>query len=272
MSAGIARTLAQKGGSMTDKAPPGVITRRVKLATYDGQTIDAHVTEPDRPGPWPGIVFGQEAMGFNEFGRSVAERAAAAGYVTITPDYYRGGGPSRPDDYSDFTEVMTAIGELDFVAATHDVMAGADWLRTHPQVDHSRIVAWGYCTGGTLAMLATALDRRLAAAVWFFPSQPVFEALTPKRPTHPMDLMWNIACPVLVIYGEADPIMPPELLAELRKRLEQWRVEHEVKLYPGASHAFAAPAPHMHHAEAAAASWQDAMSFLERRLAEAADR
>ncbi|MDB5700832.1 MAG: hypothetical protein JWL66_1031, partial [Sphingomonadales bacterium] len=114
-------------------------TSTVILRTFDGVEISAFVTEPDTPGPHPAIVFGAEAMGLNKFGRRVASDMAALGYVTITPDYYRGGGPSQPDNYSDFSEVMVAIGALDFRSATYDVLSGADWLRGQPQVDAARV-------------------------------------------------------------------------------------------------------------------------------------
>jgi hypothetical protein len=59
--------------------------------------------------------------------------------------------------------IMGGIDALDFAAGTHDILA--------------------------------VLDRRLAAAVRFFPSQPTFPELTPKRPVQPADLLWNVACP-----------------------------------------------------------------------------
>ncbi len=237
-------------------------TRDIELTGRDGGRIPAFVTEPVGPGPYPAVVFGAEAMGPNAFGRQVAADLAALGYVTITPDYYRGTGPSKPDDYTDFTEVMAAIGDLDFRRATFDLLAGADWLRAQPNVDATRVATWGYCTGGTLSLLAACLDRRMAAAVLFFPSQPMFEELTPKRPSHPMDLVWALTCPVQVIYGDADPIMPADRLAELRRRLEQWNIAHDIRIHPGAGHAFSAPAPHMHNADAATASWRQATEFL----------
>ena len=248
-------------------APAGVKTRTLTLHTYDGQQTTAFVAEPDRPGRHPAIVFGQEAMGMNTFNRKVAVDMAAQGYVTIVPDYYRGVGPSKPDDYTDFSEVMVAIGALDFRQATYDVMAGTDWLRAQSHVDPERIAVWGYCTGGTLAMMAAALDRRLGAAVLFFPSQPKFEQIDAKHPAHPVDMVWNIACPVLVIYGDQDHIMPPELLAELRGNFAQWKIENEIHIYPGAGHAFSAPAPHMHNAEAATRSWTVASAFVGKHLA-----
>lgn len=239
-----------------------VTVRDLVLPTYDGSTVAAFVALPAGAGPHPAIVLGQEAMGPNQFNRQVATDLAALGYVAISPDYFRGTGPSQPDNYDDFGEVITSIDALDFGRATHDLLAAADWLRGQPGVDPTRIGVWGYCTGGTLALLAAELDRRFSACVLFFPSQPHFEELTAARPVQPADLLWNIAGPVLMIYGDADPIMPPELLAEYRRRLEQWHIPHDIRIYPGAGHAFSAPAPLMHDAAATRASWDHAVAFV----------
>ncbi len=241
-----------------------VNTRTITLTGADGGPLPAFVAEPDGAGPWPAIVFGQEAMGINDFGRDIAVRMAERGFVTITPDYYRGTGPSRPDDYTDFSEVMTAIGALDFRQAAFDLLAAADWLRGEARVDSEAIAVWGYCTGGTLALMAACLDRRFAAAVLYFPSQPRFEALDARHPAHPVDMVWSLACPVLLIYGDQDPLMPPDLLADLRGRFDQWGIDADIRLYPGASHAFTAPAPHMHHAEATIGAWDAATAFVDR--------
>jgi carboxymethylenebutenolidase len=245
-------------------SPRGVRTRTVTLSTYDGGQAKAFVAEPESPGPHPAVAFGAEAMGPNKFGRRVATELAALGYVTITPDYYRGGGPSQPDNYNDFTEVMAAINALDFGQAAFDVLAGVDWLKAQPQVDPRRVSTWGYCTGGTLTMLAAGLDRELAASVWFFPSQPRFEDLSVKHPMHAVDLIWSIACPVLLIVGDQDSLYPAEMVADIRRRFEQWGVDHQIIVYPGAGHAFSADAPHMHNADASAGSWKAATEFLAR--------
>jgi carboxymethylenebutenolidase len=250
--------------------PYAVKTRTIQLAASDGVNIPAFVAEPQGAGPFPAVTFGAEAMGINSFNRGVATDLAARGYVTIVADYYRGRGPSNPENYDDFTEVMTAIEALDFRQATFDVLAGADWLRAHPQVDPLRIAVWGYCTGGTLAVMAACLDRNLAAAVWFFPSQPTFEQLTVKRPAHAIDMVWSITCPVIVIYGsiEADHIAANGIMGRLRDNFDKWKIRNEIRIYPGAGHAFSAPTPKMHNAEATRNSWADATAFLERTLAE----
>lgn len=233
---------------------------------HHGATVPTLVYRPEVGGPAPAIVICAEAYGLNEFTRGVAAALAAEGYVVVVPDYYRGKGLKAPDDYTDFTEVMSFIDALDFVGATRDILAGIDHARSMPEVDPDRVAVWGYCTGSTLAMLAGTLDRQLAAAVFFFPSQPTFPELTRKRPVHPIDAMWGISCPMLLIYGDQDPLMPPEALADVRDRLERWQVDHEIRIYEGAGHAFSAPVPPLRHDAAAKASWTDAVAFVDRVL------
>src|SRR5262249_32743780 len=104
----------------------------------------------------------------------------------------------------------------------------------------------------------------VAAAVLFFPSQPMFEELGRRTPVHPLDLLWQLTCPTLFIYGDEDLVMPPELLRDLRARIEQWEVDAEVRIYPGAGHAFSGPWGPLRHDEADRHAWSDAQDFLVR--------
>jgi carboxymethylenebutenolidase len=103
----------------------------------------------------------------------------------------------------------------------------------------------------------------LAATVLFFPSQPTFPELNAKRPLQPIDLLWNVSAPVLLIYGDQDAMLVAAR-PEIERRLLHWGVEHEFRVYPGAGHAFSAPVPPLRHEEADVASWADALAFLRR--------
>ena len=220
------------------------------------------ISKPDGAGPHPGVVFGAEAYGPNEFIRGVQKRLADLGYASVVPDYYHGDGPTNTEAYDDFEEVVGHIGRLDFTCGARDLAGAVDALRADPDVDAQRIAVWGYCTGATLAWLAACMRGDIAAAVLFFPSQPVFEELGPLHPVHPVDLLWQLTCPTLFVYGDQDVVMPPELLADLRTRIEQWRVDAEVRVYPGAGHAFSAPWGPLRHDEADTTAWADAVAFL----------
>jgi carboxymethylenebutenolidase len=234
--------------------------------TRDGGTLPLSVYRPDGPGPHPAVVLGVEAYGINEFSRSIATRLADAGYVVVVPDYYRGKALAEPDNYTDFTEVMAFIAELDFTHGAHDMLTAIDHAAELDIVDPDRIAVWGYCTGATLSLLAAELSSRLAAAVLFFPSQPWFAELTRQTPVHPVDLLWALRCPTLIIYGDQDAVMPPEQLDDLRRRLTEWNVDHRINVYPGAGHAFSAPVPPLRNDAADKQSWIDALEFVAAHL------
>jgi carboxymethylenebutenolidase len=220
---------------------------------------------PDTDGPHPGVVLGAEAYGVNEFIVAVGERLVSRGYAVLIPDYYDGGGPTDREAYDDFTEVVGCIADLDFTRATRVLVDGVDQLRATPGVDPTRIAVWGYCTGATLAWL-TACQRDLAAAVLFFPSQPTFADLGPNTPVHPVDVLWMLGAPTLIIYGDQDEVMPYDGLDDLRARVERWAVPAEVRTYAGAGHAFTVPWGPLRHADAAATATRDAEAFLDRAL------
>ncbi|MCW2524449.1 MAG: dienelactone hydrolase family protein [Frankiales bacterium] len=239
----------------------------VELTSRYAGTVPALVFRPTGDGPYPAVVIGVEAYGINDFGRRVAASLAHRGYVVVVPDYYRGHGLKDPENYLDFTEVMGAIDGLDFTAGAHDQLAAIDYAAGLDYVDADRIAVWGYCTGGTLSLLAAELSDRIAAAVLFFPSQPTFPELNRSRPVNAIDLLWAIRCPVLVIYGDQDDIMPAAGIADLRERFTRWGVDHEIRVYAGAGHAFSAPVAPLRNDAADRLAWPDAVGFLDSHLA-----
>jgi carboxymethylenebutenolidase len=220
------------------------------------------VLRPEGGGPHPAVVLGAEAYGVNNFIRGVQDKLVGLGYAVAVPDYYHGRGPADPENYHDFTEVKEHIGRLDFTCGARDLAAVVDALRAMPDIDPRRIAVWGYCTGGTLAWLAACLRGDLAAAVLYFPSQPVFAELSPVRPVHPVDLLWQLTCPALFLYGDQDKLMSPAVLADMRARIDHWKVDARINLYSGAGHSFTCPRGPMRNAEADHAAWNDAITFL----------
>jgi carboxymethylenebutenolidase len=221
---------------------------------------------PGGGGPHPAVVLGAEAYGVNNFIRDVQQRLVGLGYAVAVPDYYHGAGPADAENYEDFTEVKEHIARLDFTRGARDLAAAVGELRAMPEIDSRRIAVWGYCTGATLAWLAACLRGDLAAAVLYFPSQPVFAELSPARPVHPVDLLWQLTCPALFLYGDQDKLLTPEVLADMRAGIDGWQVDAQINMYPGAGHSFTCPRGPMRNAEADRAAWNDAIAFLSDRM------
>ena len=190
----------------------------------------SRIMRPEGSGPHPAVVIGAEAYGPNEFSHDVQTRLAELGYASVVPDFYDGDGPKNTEAYDDYEEVVSYIARLDFTRGARRLALAIDELRAEPDIDASRIAVWGYCTGATLAWLAGCMRGDVAAAVLFFPSQPVFEELSPRSPVHPLDVLWQLTCPTLFMYGDQDIVAPAELLDDLRARIEQWGVDAEVRI------------------------------------------
>lgn len=221
------------------------------------------ISVPEGKGPHPGVVLGAEAYGVNPFIIGVQQKLVRLGYAVAVPDYYHGKGPSKPEAYDDFTEVVEHISRLDFTCGARDLAEAIDALRARPEVDAGRVGVWGYCTGGTLAWLAACLRGDVAAAVLFYPSQYTFRELGHKTPVHPMDLVWQLTCPTLFLYGDSDPAMPRERIDDLKSRIDRWEVDAQVRMYQNAGHAFCAPSGPFRQEEASRAAWGDAVAFLQ---------
>ena len=236
------------------------------MRARDGVDVDTLVFTPDGDGPHPAVVIGAEGTGITRVVRDIASELASRGFLALVPDFFRGTAPEDPEDLSNIEAVMAVIGALDFRRATHDLIDTIEYARGLPNVDPTRVATWGYCTGATLALLAAELDPHLAAAVLFYPSQPTFDVLDDRRPVHPVDLMWNVRCPTLLIYGDQDVIMPPERLHDLGQRVRRWGVDMEIASYAGAGHAFCTDYPGFLHAHAARQAQADALAFAGRHL------
>jgi carboxymethylenebutenolidase len=255
-----------------DAAVSFVPTSYDLVIPVEGGEVAAVMFRPAGDGRWPAIVLGAEATGINTFIREIGSRLAAEGFVAVVYDFFRGAGPEDSDDYSDLPAIMDHISRIDFRRATYDLLSTVDYLRAQSFVDAEHVLAWGYCTGGTIALLAGCLDRTLAGTVLFYPSQPVFDELNHLRPAHPRDLVWNHRAPMLLLYGDSDGAVPNPVQDDLRGQLKRWNIDATTRVYAGAGHVFAGK--HFGDAYRQAAdrdSWELALEFARQHSASKAD-
>jgi dienelactone hydrolase len=71
---------------------------------------------------------------------------------------------------------------------------------------------------------------------------------------------------MVVFFGDADPVLPPERREELTRRFETWPIEGRLVVYPGADHVFAGSMPGRYRAEYDGDSWRIATDLLDRAL------
>jgi carboxymethylenebutenolidase len=217
----------------------------------NGGTASGYLALPPG-GSGPGLLVLQEWWGLVPHIKDVADRFAAAGYVALAPDLYRGKHTTHPDEAQ---RLLMAL----HIADTATMLRGAaEYLRGHAAVTPRKVGVLGFCMGGQLALFAaTAHPDVIDAVVDFY---GIF------NPAVPVDLS-RLQAPVLAHFGTRDPWIPREKADALMAEVAAAGVPHEVHHYD-AGHAFFNDArPEAYDAAAAGAAWETTLGFLRRHLA-----
>jgi carboxymethylenebutenolidase len=230
----------------------------------DGDTIRGYAARPDGSGPFPGLLLIPDVRGLSDHYRDVARRFASAGFFAFAIDLYsREGAPDLPD----MEAVFRWMRELPDPRVLADLAGGVRCLAARPEVDAGRIGITGFCMGGQYALLAACSVDGLAACVSWYGMLRYAEA-TAAKPASPLELAPRLRCPYLGLFGAEDAIIPLADVAELRAILDRGSQPHEIRIYPGAGHAFFNDArPDAYRPEAAADAWPRAVEFLRQHLA-----
>jgi carboxymethylenebutenolidase len=181
------------------------------------QPLNGYQAVPNRPGPWPGVVMVHEAFGLDDVMRRQADRLASAGYLTVAPDLFSVGG-ARHCLVSTLRSLTSGHGR-----AYADIQAARDFLTASEQCN-GKVGIIGFCMGGGFALMTASHDYAVAAA---------------NYGQLPKDLNGALqgACPIVASYGGRD-ITLKGAAGKLEAALTNARVDHDVKEYPAAGHAF----------------------------------
>lgn len=202
-------------------------------------------------GSGPGILVLQEWWGLVPHIKDIADRLAAAGYVALAPDLYRGTTTDSPD------EAGRMLMALNIEQAAQDLEQAATFLANHEAVTGEKLGVVGFCMGGQLALLAATVSDRIGAAVDFYGIHPN---------VHPN--FSRLKAPVLGFFGEQDSFVTPEAVEQLISQIREAGKTIDTYTYPGAEHAFFNDTrPEVYNAEAASDAWQRTIAFFQDHLA-----
>ncbi|MTE15980.1 dienelactone hydrolase family protein [Nocardia aurantiaca] len=189
----------------------------IQLTTPNG-TIDAYVATPAGSGPWPGVVVLHDMVGVNHDMRTTARRLAENGYLAIVPNLFARG---RVRCVPSMIRELLSNGEGTTV---HDILSARAHLIADPHCT-GRVAVVGFCLGGGFALLVAT--KGFDAAAPFYPS---------GRGNYE-DILRG-SCPIVASYGALDPANPGRG-PKLERVLTEYGIDHDVKTYPGVTHAFA---------------------------------
>jgi dipeptidyl aminopeptidase/acylaminoacyl peptidase len=285
MGGGAQRTLAADRIPADYPTAQLVTPRQVVVTASDGVRVHGQLFERQggaakKPaviyvhgGPPRQMLLGWHYSDYYANSYAMNQYLASRGFVVLSVNYRLGIGYGydfhQPPDAS-------ARGAAEYL----DVVAGAEYLRTLPQVDGSRIGIYGGSYGGFLTAMALARNSDLFAAGvdihgvhdWtserarglmtrerYEEAPDVARALELAYRSSPVSSVATWRSPVLIIHGDDDRNVRFSQSTDLVRRLQDLGVEHETLLIVDDTHHF------LRHANALTADSATA-AFLEKKL------
>ena len=207
-------------------------TRDVILTSDDGTQFRAFAARAAHP-TGSGIVILPDIRGLHPFYEELAVRFAENGIDSLAMDYFgrTAGTAKRGEEF----EWQPHVAQTRAPTLNADVATSADFLYSTEGGAVRKLFTVGFCFGGGLSWQQAANNIGLAGAIGFY-GRPV--GPTRDGSPAPIDRVAEMTCPILGLFGGADPGIPPEAVVAFDQALAAASVPHELISYPGAPHSF----------------------------------
>jgi carboxymethylenebutenolidase len=234
----------------------GLVTATVDIQAAD-RKIPGYLARPAGSGRHPVVFVNTEIFGVHEWIKDICRRLAKAGYVALAPDFFvRAGDPSKTSDMKVVSQIVLATpGDQ----VTSDTAAALKFLKAQPYADTKRMGVTGFCWGGGETWLCCERFPEFKAGVaWYGPLKPNGYPRTP-----PIELVKDLKCPVLGLYGGKDHGIPLADIEAMRAALKaDGKAGSEIVVYPDSQHGFLADYRQSYDAKAAADGWAKLLAFF----------
>ncbi len=227
----------------------------IVLTAQDGNRFAAYIVRPAQSNGTQVVIY-PDVRGLHPFYKELAQRFAETGTRALAIDYFgRTAGVSPRDETFDYAP---HVEKMQFPNVLNDFAAALDYMRNQSKVEQATFIV-GFCRGGSLALHTAAENFPLSGIVAFYAglSRPI-----PGGRGSTLEQAGKIRYPVLGLFGGADTSIPASDVKKLDEQLDRAGVQHEIVLYPGATHSFF-DRRYAEFADASADAWKRVLGFVD---------
>ena len=232
----------------------GLASAEMVQMTVNKQTLGGYLALAKGSGTHPAVIVIHEWWGLNDWVKEQADSLAAHGYTAFAVDLYRG---RVARDAETAHQYMSGLSEDEGIAT---LRRAADFLRTRDDVRAQAIGVVGWCMGGRYSIRLAAADPGIRACVMYY-GAPITDEAAIK----------GIQASILGSFGGDDQGPTPDQVRAFEKALAAAGKKADIKIYPGAGHAFANINNPWggYREDAARDAWSRTLAFFERNLKKA---
>ncbi len=211
----------------------GLTADMVEVKASD-KPIPAYRAYPEGKAGAPVVIVIQEIFGVHEHIKDVCRRVAKLGYYAIAPDlYFRQGDATKVTDMS--LLIKDIVSKVPDAQVMSDIDASVAFAKAEGGLT-DRLAITGFCWGGRIVWLYSEHSKAVKAGVAWYGR--LVGDTDPLHPKNPIDLVANLNCPVLGLYGGADTGIPPATTEQMKKAADAAGKKTEFVVYPDTPHAF----------------------------------
>jgi len=237
----------------------GLDAGETQVPVPDGH-LPAYYARPATGTAFPIILVNEEIFGVHEHIKDICRRLAKDGYLAVATEYY-----ARIGDLSKMTDVPTIFKEVISKKPDAEYMADLDstvaWAANN-KGDTSRLGVTGFCRGGRQTWLYAAHNPHLKAAVAWY--GPIKGATSDIQPHTVLDIVDQIKCPVLGLYGALDQGIAVADVHEAEAKAKAAGKTVEIVIYPDAPHGFNADYRPSYRQADAEDGWKRMLAWFKR--------
>jgi carboxymethylenebutenolidase len=236
-----------------------ILAGTTSLSGHNGDEIEAYFARPTDEGARGGVVVIHHLPGYDAATKEIVRKFAVNGYLAVVPNLYSREAPGvDPDDAAAFVRGQGGVADEQLIG---DVGGAAAFLRSQPGAN-GKVGVIGYCSGGRQSVLAACsvpLDAAVDCYGAFVINTPPEGFPLKARPIR--DLLPELGCPLLGMFGNDDQYPAPAEVDEFEKTLQEHGKTYEFHRYDGAGHAFFSVDRPSYRPEAAVDGWKKIFAF-----------